>query len=81
MNDQLRAAFMEEAYELLGVLETSLLALEETPDDAEMVASVFRAMHTIKGTGGMFGFDNIASFMGKPFNDVTIYRCAYSKCK
>jgi two-component system chemotaxis sensor kinase CheA len=62
MSDQMKAAFLEEAYELLGVLETSLLALEETPDDAENVGSVFRAMHTIKGSGAMFGFDDIASF-------------------
>ena len=62
MSDQMKAAFQEEAYELLGALETSLLVLEETPDDAENVGSVFRAMHTIKGSGAMFGFDSIASF-------------------
>lgn len=62
MKEQMKSAFMDEAYELLGELETSLLALEETPDDPEMVGSVFRAMHTIKGSGAMFGFENIASF-------------------
>ncbi len=62
MSDQMKAAFLEEAYELLGALENSLLALEETPDDAENIGSVFRAMHTIKGSGAMFGFESIASF-------------------
>lgn len=62
MSDQMKAAFLEEAYELLGALENSLLALEETPDDAENIGSVFRAMHTIKGSGAMFGFETIASF-------------------
>jgi two-component system chemotaxis sensor kinase CheA len=62
MSDQMKAAFLEEAYELLGALETSLLALEEDPGDAENIGSVFRAMHTIKGSGAMFGFDSIASF-------------------
>lgn len=53
-------AFREEAYELLAVLETSLLELEENPDDAELIGSVFRSMHTIKGSGAMFGFTDIS---------------------
>ena len=56
------AAYREEAGELLTELETSLLDLEETPDDTDLIARVFRAMHTIKGSGAMFGFDDIAAF-------------------
>src|SRR5450631_2222876 len=55
-------AFKEEAYELLAELETSLLELEENPGDMELIGRVFRAMHTIKGSGSMFGFDDIAVF-------------------
>lgn len=55
-------AFREEAYELLTALESSLLELEESPGDMEIVGAVFRAMHTIKGSGAMFGFDDISSF-------------------
>ena len=62
MIDSHRQAFKEEAYELLSELETSLLALEETPDDMETISRVFRAMHTIKGSGAMFGFEDIATF-------------------
>jgi two-component system chemotaxis sensor kinase CheA len=62
MIDIHRQAFKEEAYELVSELETSLLELEERPDDAELIGRVFRAMHTIKGSGSMFGFDDIASF-------------------
>lgn len=62
MNDSHRDAFLEEAAELLGGLEGSLLELEERPDDAEVVAGVFRALHTIKGSGAMFGFDEVAGF-------------------
>src|SRR5271157_5840724 len=54
--------FIEEANELLAELENSLLALEERPDDTELIGRVFRAMHTIKGSGAMFGFDSIAKF-------------------
>jgi two-component system chemotaxis sensor kinase CheA len=56
------ATYREEAGELLAELETSLLELEDTPDDTDLINRVFRAMHTIKGSGAMFGFDDIAAF-------------------
>ncbi len=55
-------AFREEAYELLTELELALLELEENPDEHELVGRTFRAMHTIKGSGAMFGFDDISEF-------------------
>ena len=55
--------YREEADELLLELETALLELEENPDDFELVGRVFRAMHTIKGSGSMFGFNEIADFI------------------
>ena len=54
--------FREEATELLIVLESALLELEEQPDDVESVDQAFRAMHTIKGSGAMFGFDRLSAF-------------------
>jgi len=54
--------FSQEAEELLTEMEDSLLILEETPDDDETVNSVFRAMHTIKGSSGLFGFNEIVVF-------------------
>jgi len=60
--DTYKESFREEAYELLGELEQSLLELEEKSDDMDIVGRVFRAMHTIKGSGSMFGFEDIASF-------------------
>ena len=62
MDAQYGNTFKEEAYELLGELESSLLELEERPDDQELIGRVFRAMHTIKGSGSMFGFEDIAAF-------------------
>ncbi|MBF0307936.1 MAG: chemotaxis protein CheA [Magnetococcales bacterium] len=56
------SAFTEEAYELLSELENSLLELEESPTDKELISRVFRAMHTIKGSGAMFGFEDVAAF-------------------
>ncbi len=54
--------FREEALELLGTLENNLLELEENPRDPELVSAVFRVMHTIKGSAGMFGLERISGF-------------------
>lgn len=60
--DAQKDLYREEAYELLATLEGALLELEQKPEDLDIVGRVFRAMHTIKGSGAMFGFDDIASF-------------------
>ena len=60
--DQAALTFRDEALELLGEVEETLLALEDHPEDTGQVAKLFRAMHTIKGSGAMFGFDEIARF-------------------
>lgn len=57
-----RESFKEEARELLAELESSLLELEENPGDTELISKIFRAMHTIKGSGSMFGFDSVSKF-------------------
>lgn len=54
--------YREEACELLSELEAALLELEETPTDMGLIGRVFRALHTIKGSGAMFGFDELAKF-------------------
>jgi HPt (histidine-containing phosphotransfer) domain-containing protein len=60
--EKFTAQFREEAAERLAELEATLLELEESPADAELIGRAFRAMHTIKGSGAMFGFDDIAAF-------------------
>jgi two-component system chemotaxis sensor kinase CheA len=62
MIDKFKQAFLEEAREILAELESALLSLNENPGDAELVGRVFRALHTIKGSGAMFGFDTLAAF-------------------
>ena len=54
--------FRMEAEEHLSALEDSLLEMEQTPNDPELIALAFRAMHTIKGAGGMFGFNDLSGF-------------------
>ncbi len=54
--------FREEAAELLVQLEETLLNLEQAPGDRDLVDTAFRALHTLKGSGAMFGFDAAAAF-------------------
>jgi two-component system chemotaxis sensor kinase CheA len=49
--------FTAESDEGLTAAEEALLVLERTPEDAEALAAVFRALHTIKGNSGIFDFD------------------------
>lgn len=62
MSDNAIGSFEIEAKELLAIMEDSLLQLENNPDDEDLVNAIFRSAHTIKGTGGVFGFDNIVEF-------------------
>ena len=59
---QFRHSFREEARELLVELESVLLELNEHGEDGELVGRVFRGLHTIKGSGAMFGFEDLATF-------------------
>ncbi len=54
--------FLQEAQELLEQLEQTLLDLEHMPDDHDLIDTAFRALHTIKGSGAMFGFEAVAAF-------------------
>lgn len=55
-------AFFAEAGELLTRMEESLLQLESEPENDELINDIFRAAHTIKGTAGVFGFDDVVQF-------------------
>ncbi|MBC7952542.1 MAG: chemotaxis protein CheA [Rhodospirillaceae bacterium] len=56
------ATFRQESQDLLEQLESALLDLEERPGDRELIDTAFRALHTLKGSGAMFGFDALAAF-------------------
>lgn len=57
-----RAAFYEEAGEHLENMEAGLLALETSGGDREVLNTVFRAAHSIKGASATFGMDQVARF-------------------
>jgi len=54
--------FNDEAKDLLGKLEETLLQLEEDLSNYELVNEVFRIMHSLKGSGAMFGYKNLSDF-------------------
>lgn len=60
--DELDDIYRSESLETLDDIEAALLALEERQSDSELIRRVFRGMHTIKGSGAMFGFTNISQF-------------------
>jgi two-component system, chemotaxis family, sensor kinase CheA len=60
--DKFKETFREEAFELLSHLEEDLLELESQPLNGEIINAAFRAIHTVKGSASMFGFDAVSSF-------------------
>jgi two-component system chemotaxis sensor kinase CheA len=58
---QFLGVFFEEAEEHLAALEHLLLTLDIAQPDPEALNGIFRAAHSIKGSSGMFGFDDITS--------------------
>jgi len=58
MDDILRE-FLTESLEGLDLLDTKFVMLEQNPDDRDTLASIFRTIHTIKGTCGFLGFGHL----------------------
>ena len=54
--------FRVEAADVLNEVEQALLDLTQNPHDKDLVDAVFRGLHTLKGSGAMFGFDDLAGF-------------------
>ncbi|WGM31907.1 chemotaxis protein CheA [Brevundimonas sp. NIBR11] len=83
--EAIKVVFFQECDELLGDLETGLLAIEQGQADNETVNAVFRAVHSVKGGAGAFGLDALVRFAHvfetlldeirserKPCDDVTV---------
>ncbi|MBZ5759042.1 MULTISPECIES: chemotaxis protein CheA [unclassified Rhizobium] len=56
------AVFRIEAAEVFEQIESGLLDLTHRLDDKAQIDAVFRGLHTLKGSGSMFGFDALAAF-------------------
>ncbi len=59
---QFHDAFFAESFEALDTMEASLLKLDVGAPDKELINTIFRVAHSIKGGSATFGFSDIASF-------------------
>ena len=59
--EQFLQVFFEETDEHLATLELLLIGLDLDQPDAETLNGIFRAAHSIKGSSGMFGFDDLTA--------------------
>jgi two-component system, chemotaxis family, sensor kinase CheA len=59
----LHEIFLMESKELMASMEQALLRLEEDPARKESIQEAFCAMHTLKGTAGMVGYESIAALL------------------
>lgn len=60
--ESIKQGYFQECEELLLALEEGLIAMENGEADSEMINAVFRAVHSIKGGGGAFGFEALVTF-------------------
>lgn len=59
MEDEILQEFLAESWENLGRLDTEIVRLEREPSNAELLGSIFRTIHTIKGTCGFIGLTRL----------------------
>ncbi|MCA9033632.1 MAG: chemotaxis protein CheA [Planctomycetaceae bacterium] len=59
MLDEIVKEFLVESHENLDQLDRDLMALEEAPNDRDRLSSIFRTIHTIKGTSGFLAFPTL----------------------
>ena len=58
-HDEIRNTFFHEAHDIIEQLDALLLELERSPSDKEVLNSIFRNLHTLKGSSGIFGFHSL----------------------
>ena len=59
LDQEMLDIFVQESSEHLQSLERDLITLESNPADSSPLNSIFRSVHSIKGSAGLFGFDPI----------------------
>lgn len=59
--DEIVQEFLVESHENLDQLDRDLVALEREPGSRDLLGSIFRTIHTIKGTSGFLAFGNLES--------------------
>lgn len=57
--------YKDEVKESIGLLDTEIVSIEQNPDDSEVIFSIFRHLHSLKGSSKMFNVDNIGHIAHK----------------
>jgi two-component system, chemotaxis family, sensor kinase CheA len=57
--DDILKEFLAEASDIFNKLEADFMEIEKAPTDPDLIGSIFRGIHTIKGTGGCLGFSKL----------------------
>ncbi len=60
--EKFQTKFVEEALDNIEELEQALMALENSPENSDLLEQIFRIMHSLKGGGAMFGFERLSEF-------------------
>ena len=60
--DEIQAIFFQECEEGLATIETNLAVVRDAAPDPETINTIFRAVHSIKGGSGAFGFEALQGF-------------------
>ncbi|MHC1698294.1 MAG: chemotaxis protein CheA [Geobacteraceae bacterium] len=64
-DQELLEGFLTETTELLEKMDDDLIALEKTPDNMELMNSIFRSIHTVKGASSFLGFELLVTITHK----------------
>lgn len=64
-DQELLEGFLTETTELLEKMDDDLIALEKRPDDMELMNSIFRSIHTVKGASSFLGFELLVKITHK----------------
>jgi two-component system chemotaxis sensor kinase CheA len=79
-DDALLRDFFVESAEMVQALDQGLIELDSRPEDSELLNRIFRAIHTIKGTSGFFGFDQIVRVTHKAEDLLNLMRNGGCRC-
>ena len=72
--DEILKEFLTESRENLDLLDREFVALESDPSAQHRIASIFRAVHTIKGTAGFLGFNRLVALTHAAENLLSLLR-------
>ncbi|EFH10899.1 Hpt domain-containing protein, partial [Teichococcus cervicalis] len=72
--DDLIAEFLAETNEALAELDTALVDLERASEDSEILARIFRMVHSVKGTCGFLGLSRLEAVAHAAESLLGLYR-------